>query len=81
MTKQLSNKEYLEARNSLFTVVAFIRGYRVETYGNLNIKKAVEYVIRQQKDGAVCLIFSEGKLPEGEHSRKFQDYVKYAMGA
>lgn len=74
----MSANEYQEIKNEVVTVVSFTKeGRRVESYGNLNYKKAMEHIILQQALGYQCLVVFN--LPILEVSRERKDYDKYVV--
>lgn len=79
MTNAMRIRDFDEIKSKTVTVVSFDnKGKRVETYGNLNYKQAIEHILKMQKMGANCIIVdSKSEEFDREVSRERQDYDKY----
>jgi hypothetical protein len=76
MTNSITRKEYEAIKNdTTITVVSFENNRRTLSYGGLNIIRAIDEVIRNQKLGRESLIIRN--LPCGETSWDRKDYEKY----
>lgn len=76
MANSITQKEYNAIKNdTTITVVSFENERRTLSYGGLNIIKAIDEVIRNQKLGRESLIIRN--LPGGEVSWDRKDYDKY----
>ena len=76
MANSISQKKFKAIKNdTTISVVSFKDGRRTMTYGGLNIIRAVDEVIRNQKLGRESLVIRN--LPGGESSWDREDYNKY----
>ncbi len=57
MINKLTLLEYNEIKYRGLCVVSFKDGIRTFTYGSLSYKQAVDYVVKKQAQGEICLTF------------------------
>ncbi len=59
---RLSGKEYQEIKDRAVCVISFENGFRSQSLGGSNYKRAIETIIKEQSRGRVCLLMSEQQM-------------------
>jgi len=86
MINKLTLLEYNEIKYRGLCVVSFKDGIRTFTYGSLSYKQAVDYVVKKQAQGEICLTFpfpniqTSGINPNEETLEYYQRVFQESFG-